>query len=54
MTSACDLGPDVAQADIAGSPWENGYCESLNGKLRDKLLNSEIFYTLKEADAVIG
>src|ERR1700733_6562048 len=31
-----------------GSPWENGYCESFNGKLRDELLNGEIFYTLKE------
>jgi transposase InsO family protein len=31
-----------------GSPWENGYCESFNGKLRDELLNREIFYTLKE------
>jgi putative transposase len=29
-----------------GSPWENGYCESLNGKLRDELLDREIFYTL--------
>jgi putative transposase len=37
-----------------GSPWENGYCESFNGKLRDELLNGEIFYTLKEAKAVIG
>jgi transposase InsO family protein len=36
-----------------GSPWENGYCESFNGKLRDELLNSEIFYTLKEASIVI-
>lgn len=32
-----------------GSPWENGYVESFNGKLRDELLNGEIFYTLKEA-----
>ena len=32
-----------------GSPWENGYCESFNSKLRDELLNGEIFYTLKEA-----
>ena len=30
-----------------GSPWENGYNESFNGKLRDELLNGEIFYTLK-------
>jgi transposase InsO family protein len=29
------------------SPWENGYCESFNGKLRDELLNGEIFYSLK-------
>jgi len=31
-----------------GSPWENGYCESFDGKLRDELLDREIFYTLKE------
>ena len=36
-----------------GSPWENGYNESFNGKLRDELLNGEIFYTLKEAKVVI-
>ena len=36
-----------------GSPWENGYRESFNGKLRDELLNGEIFYTLKEAKIVI-
>ena len=36
-----------------GSPWENGYCESFNGKLRDELLDGEIFYTLKEAQIVI-
>ncbi len=36
-----------------GSPWENGYCESFNGKLRDELLDREIFYTLKEAQALI-
>ncbi len=36
-----------------GSPWENGYCESFNGKLRDELLNGEIFYTLNEARIVI-
>jgi transposase InsO family protein len=35
-----------------GSPWENGYCESFNGKLRDELLNGEIFYSLKEARIV--
>ncbi len=35
-----------------GSPWENGYCESFNGKLRDECLNGEIFYSLKEAQIV--
>jgi len=37
-----------------GSPWENGYNESFNGKLRDELLNREIFYTLAEAKVLIG
>jgi len=36
-----------------GSPWENGYNESFNGKLRDELLNGELFYTLKEAQIII-
>ena len=36
-----------------GSPWENGYNESFNGKLRDEVLNREIFYTLKEAQMII-
>jgi transposase InsO family protein len=36
-----------------GSPWENGYCESFNGKLRDELLERELFYTLKEAKVLI-
>ena len=36
-----------------GSPWENGYIESFNGKMRDELLNGEIFYTLKEAKVLI-
>ena len=36
-----------------GSPWENGYNESFNGKLRDECLNQEIFYSLKEAQVVI-
>lgn len=31
-----------------GSPWENGYIESFNARLRDELLNSEIFYSLEE------
>lgn len=36
-----------------GSPWENGYCESFNSKLRDELLDGEIFYRLAEARIVI-
>ena len=36
-----------------GSPWENGYNESFNGKLRDELLDREIFYTLKEAKVLV-
>jgi transposase InsO family protein len=36
-----------------GSPWENGYCESFNSKLRDELLKGEIFYTLEEAQVII-
>ena len=36
-----------------GSPWENGYIESFNGKLRDELLNREIFMTLEEAKILI-
>ena len=36
-----------------GSPWENAYVESFNDKMRDELLNSELFFTLKEADTVI-
>ncbi len=36
-----------------GSPWENGFIESFNSKLRDELLNGEIFYTLQEAKIII-
>ena len=36
-----------------GRPWENGYCESFNAKLRDELLNGELFYTLREAQVLI-
>ena len=45
-----DVGPLFIEP---GSPWENGYCESFNGKLRDELLNGEIFYTLQEAKILI-
>ena len=36
-----------------GNPWENGYIESFNGKLRDELLNQEVFTTLEEAKILI-
>jgi putative transposase len=36
-----------------GSPWENGYSESFNGRLRDELLNGEIFATLREAQVLV-
>ena len=36
-----------------GSPWENGYCESFNSKLRDEFLNREMLYSLKEAQILI-
>ena len=35
-----------------GSPWENGYIESFNGKFRDEILNRELFYSVKEAKVV--
>lgn len=40
------VGSEIAYIE-PGSPWENGYCESFNAKLRDELLNGEVFYTLK-------
>ncbi|ADW71168.1 Integrase catalytic region (plasmid) [Granulicella tundricola MP5ACTX9] len=58
-----DNGPEVVAKDLRrwlaktgaktlyiapGSPWENGYCESSNSKLRDEFLNGEIFYSMKE------
>jgi transposase InsO family protein len=36
-----------------GSPWENGYIESFNARIRDELLNGELFYSLKEAKIII-
>jgi transposase InsO family protein len=36
-----------------GSPWESGYIESFNGKLRDELLDREVFYNLREAQVLI-
>ena len=43
-----DVGAKTAYIEKA-SPWENGYVESVNGKLRDELLNGEVFNTLREA-----
>ena len=43
-----NLGVNTAFIE-PGSPWENGYVESFNSKLRDELLDGEIFYSLKEA-----
>ena len=36
-----------------GSPWENGYCKSFNGRMHDERLNGEIFYSLREAQVII-
>jgi putative transposase len=36
-----------------GSPWQNAYCESFNGKFRDECLNMEVFYSLAEATAIV-
>jgi len=36
-----------------GSPWENGYCESFNSKLRDEFLNGEIFYSMNELRVLV-
>lgn len=46
-------GPKI-QYIAPGSPWENGDCESFNGKLKDECLRQKIFYSLKEAQTVIG
>ena len=47
-----DVGTQTAYIE-PGSPWENGYCESFNSKLRDELLNLEVFYSLREAEVLI-
>ena len=36
-----------------GSPWENGYIESFNGKFRDEILDRELFYSVKEAKVIV-
>ena len=63
-----DNGPEFVAKDVRGwiaavgartayiepgSPWENGYVESFNSKLRDELLDGEVFYSLAEARVVI-
>jgi putative transposase len=51
-----DNGPEFGAKTAyitPGSPWENGFIESFNARLRDELLNGEIFYTLREAQIVI-
>src|SRR3954467_4823931 len=65
----CDNGPEMIAKALRewltrlgtkplyiepGSPWDNGYCESFNGKLQDECLKREIFYSLREAQAVIS
>lgn len=65
----CDNGPEMISKALRkwvaktapqieyialGSPWENGYCESFNGKLKDERLRQEIFYSCKETQTVIG
>lgn len=47
-----DLGVETLHI-APGSPWQNGYCESFNGKLRDELLNREVFSSLKEAKVIL-
>ncbi len=47
-----DLGVQTLYIE-PGSPWENGYIESFNGKLRDEFLNGEIFMTLVEAKVLL-
>jgi transposase InsO family protein len=65
----CDNGPEMIAKALRewlaglgtrplyiepGSPWENGFCESFNGKLQDACQKREIFYSLREAQVVIG
>ena len=47
------VGAKTAYIITPGSPWENGFIESFNARLRDELLDDEVFYTLREAEVVI-
>ena len=51
-TSLMRLGVKILYIE-PGNPWENGYIESFNGKLRDEVLNREIFDTLHEAKVLV-
>jgi putative transposase len=46
------IGTETAYIE-PGSPWQNGYCESFNGKFRDQFLDGELFYSLNEARILI-
>ena len=48
-----ETGPQ-SQSIAPGSPWENGCCASVNGKLRDECLGQEIFYALQEPQKFSG
>ena len=48
-----DVGVKTAYI-TPGSPWENGYCESFNGTLRNELLNGELFYGVRETQALVN
>lgn len=52
VTGSLSVGANTLYIE-PGSPRENGYCESFNGKLRDEFLNGEIFYSLKEVRLLI-
>src|ERR1700682_3085014 len=52
LTGFAKLGAKTLHIEPC-SPWENGLCESCNGKLRDECPDGEIFYSLKEATVVI-
>jgi transposase InsO family protein len=48
----CEQGVQTLYVE-PGSPWENGYIESFNGKLRDEVLDRELFYSIKEAKGLV-
>ena len=54
-TTSSIAAPPFSDAShrLSGKAWENGYCESFNGRMRDEVLNGEIFYSLREAQILI-